>query len=131
MYCAPPNIETWLCACIHVLAYFSSVLCPQSLCFFEVAILLEVCVLLLWGLPTNHRPRATFLTVLQQRATSYTRWAHMNVTPSLPHSHTRPASSRCMQLHWAPRYGVWVDCSFCQIHIALENSVETPCKFYC
>jgi len=63
--------------------------------FFEVAILLEVCVLLLWGLPTSHRPRATFLTVLQQRATSYTRWAHMNVTPSLPHSHTRPASNRC------------------------------------
>jgi len=48
---------------------------------------LEVCVLLLQGWPTSQIPRATFLTVLQQRATLYT-WAHMNVTPSLPLSHT-------------------------------------------
>jgi len=40
--------------------------------FYEVAIRLKVCVLLLQVLPTNQRPRATFLTVLQQRATSYT-----------------------------------------------------------
>jgi len=46
----------------------------------------EVCVLLLQGWPTGQRPRATFLIVSQQRATSYTR-AHMNITPSLPHSH--------------------------------------------
>jgi len=36
-----------------------------------------------------------------------------------------------MQLHWAPRHGVWVDHSFSQIYLALENSVETPYKFYC
>jgi len=55
---------------------------------YEVAIRLdlEVCVLFLLGWPTSQRPRATFLTVLQQRATSYT-WAHMNVNSSLPHSH--------------------------------------------
>ena len=52
-----------------------------------MAIRLEVCVLLCQGWPTSQRPRATFLTVLQQRATSYI-WAHMNITPSLPHSHT-------------------------------------------
>jgi len=38
------------------------------------------------GWPTSQRSRATFLTVLQQRATSYT-WAHMNITPSLLLSH--------------------------------------------
>jgi len=32
--------------------------------FYEVAIRLEVCVLLLQGWPTSQRPRATFLTVL-------------------------------------------------------------------
>jgi len=31
----------------------------------------------------------------------------------------------------APGHDVWVDCSFCQIHLALENSVETPYKFHC
>jgi len=36
-----------------------------------------------------------------------------------------------MQLLWAPRlWGpgpcVWVDCSFLQMHLALDNSVETP-----
>jgi len=36
-----------------------------------------------------------------------------------------------MQLHWAPRHGVWADYSFCQTHLALENSVETPYKFHC
>jgi len=36
-----------------------------------------------------------------------------------------------MQLHWSPRHGFWVDCSFCQIHLALENSVKTPYKFHC
>jgi len=50
---------------------------------------------------------------------------------SIASSLTHKAGLKPMQLHWAPRYGVWVDCSFCQIHIALENSVETPCKFYC
>jgi len=34
--------------------------------FYEVAIRLEVCVLLLQGLPTSLRPRVTFLTVLQK-----------------------------------------------------------------
>jgi len=52
--------------------------------FYEVAIRLEVCVLQLQGWPTSQKPRATFLTVLQQRAISYT-WAHMkNITPPLP-----------------------------------------------
>jgi len=44
-----------------------------------------------------------------------------------------PALSRCNRCSCigprasgAPRYGVWVDYSFCQIHLALENSVETP-----
>jgi len=37
-----------------------------------------------------------------------------------------------MQLHWAPRHSVWVECSFLpDIHLALENSVETPDKFHC
>ena len=36
-----------------------------------------------------------------------------------------------LQLHWAPRRYVWVDYSICQIHLALENSVETPYKFHC
>jgi len=31
------------------------------------------------GWPTSQRPRATFLTVLPQRPTSYT-WAHMNIS---------------------------------------------------
>jgi len=35
----------------------------------------------------NQFPIATFPIVLPQRATSYT-WAHMNITPSLPHSNT-------------------------------------------
>ena len=39
------------------------------------------------GWPTSQRLRATFFTVLPQRATSYI-WAHMNITPSLPLSHT-------------------------------------------
>jgi len=41
-----------------------------------------------------------------------------------------------MQLHWAPR--LWPRAMvfekivhFCQIHLALENSVETPCKLHC
>jgi len=56
--------------------------------FYEVAIRSEVCVLLLQGWPTSQKPRATFLTVLQQRVISYT-WAHMkNITLSLPHPHT-------------------------------------------
>ena len=36
-----------------------------------------------------------------------------------------------LQLHWALRRYVWVDYSICQIHLALENSVETPYKFHC
>ena len=48
------------------------------------------------GWPTSQRPRATFFTVLLQRATSYT-WAHMNITPShIPstrtHIHTQTDS---------------------------------------
>jgi len=39
------------------------------------------------GWPTSQTPKATFLTVLPQRATSYT-WTHMNVTPTLPHPFT-------------------------------------------
>jgi len=31
----------------------------------------------------------------------------------------------------APRHGDWVDYSFCQVHLALENSVEMPYKFRC
>jgi len=31
----------------------------------------------------------------------------------------------------APRRGVWVDYSSYQMHLALENSVETPYKFHC
>jgi len=49
--------------------------------FYEVAICLEVCVLLLQGLPTSLRPRVTFLTVLQERAASYTWWAHIERNP--------------------------------------------------
>jgi len=45
------------------------------------------------GWPASHRPRATFPTVLLQRATSYT-WANMNITPSLPNSHTHLCSDR-------------------------------------
>jgi len=30
-------------------------------------------------------------------------------------------------LHWAPRHGVHI----CQIHLALENSVENPYQFHC
>jgi len=39
------------------------------------------------------RPRATFLTVLLQKAVSYTS-AHMNINPLLPHSHTYLCSAR-------------------------------------
>ena len=45
------------------------------------------------GWPTSQKPTATFLTVLPQRATSYT-WAHMNITSSLPHSNTYLCSVR-------------------------------------
>jgi len=38
--------------------------------FYEVAFCLEVRIVLLLGWPTSQRPRATFITVLQQRATS-------------------------------------------------------------
>ena len=55
--------------------------------FYEVAIRLELCALLFLGWPASHRPRATFVIVLPQRATSFT-WAHMNINPSLPHTHT-------------------------------------------
>jgi len=41
------------------------------------------------------------------------------------------AGLKPMQLHWSPRHGVWVDYSFFQIHVALENSAETPYKFHC
>jgi len=51
-----------------------------------VAICLEVCVLLFLGWPTSQRPRATFLIVLPQRATSYA-WAHTNITSPLRRSH--------------------------------------------
>jgi len=36
-----------------------------------------------------------------------------------------------MQLHGVPRSGVSVDCSFFQMLLALENSVETAYKFHC
>jgi len=39
------------------------------------------------GWPAGQRPRVRFLTVILQRATSYTR-ALMNIIPSTPHSHT-------------------------------------------
>ena len=59
-----------------------------------MAIRLEVCVLLLQGWPTSQKPRATFLTVLQQRTISHT-WAHMkNITPSLPHPRTHICIAR-------------------------------------
>jgi len=45
------------------------------------------------GWSTSLRSRAPFLAVLPQRATSYT-WAHMNITPSLPRSHTYICSAR-------------------------------------
>jgi len=39
--------------------------------FYEVAVCLEVRIWLLQVWPTSQRPRATFIAVLQQRATSY------------------------------------------------------------
>ena len=39
-------------------------------------------------------------------------------------NHLSRAGLKPMQLHWAPRHDVWVDYSFCQIHLALENSLE-------
>jgi len=42
--------------------------------------------LLCQGWPTSQRPTATFI-MLPQSATSHT-WAHMSITPSLPHSNT-------------------------------------------
>jgi len=40
------------------------------------------------GQPVKGQARATFLSILcYSKAISYT-WAHMNITPSLPHSHT-------------------------------------------
>ena len=46
-----------------------------------------------------------------------------------------PALSRCSCIgtrgSGAPRHSVQVDVHFCQIHLALENSVETPYKFHC
>ena len=45
------------------------------------------------GVAISQRPRTTFLTVLRYRATSYT-WAHMNITSSLPHSHTYLCSAK-------------------------------------
>jgi len=70
--------------------------------FYEVAIRLEVCVLPLQGWPTSQKPRATFLTVLQQRAISYT-WTHMkNITPSLPYPHTYLHSQIYCKYHTPP-----------------------------
>ena len=40
-----------------------------------------------------HTALATFIAVSSQRATLYT-WAHMNITPSLHHSHTYLCSVR-------------------------------------
>jgi len=40
------------------------------------------------------------------------------------------AGLKPMQLHWAPRLGVWVDYSFLPDTLALENSVETTYKFH-
>jgi len=60
----------------------------HNLCvFYEVAIRLEVCVLLLQGLPTSQRPRVTFLTVLQERATPYMMGTHERspIASSLTH----------------------------------------------
>ena len=45
------------------------------------------------GWPTSQRLRATFLTVLPQRAISYT-LALINIVPSLPHSHTHLCSAK-------------------------------------
>jgi len=45
------------------------------------------------GWLTSQRPKATFLIVLLQRATWYS-WAHMNITPSIPHSLTHICSAR-------------------------------------
>ena len=55
------------------------------------------------GWPTSQRPRATFLTVLPQRATSYT-LAHMKITPSFPHWHTYPYSTTFV-VHTAHQHG--------------------------
>jgi len=41
------------------------------------------------------------------------------------------ADLKPMQTYWTPRRGVWLDCSFCQTHLALDYSVETPYKFHC
>jgi len=41
------------------------------------------------------------------------------------------ADLKPMQTYWTPRHGVWLDCSFCQTHLALDYSVETPYKFHC
>jgi len=38
------------------------------------------------GWPTSQRPTATFI-VLPQRSTSHT-WAHISITPCLPHTNT-------------------------------------------
>jgi len=45
------------------------------------------------GWPTSQRPRAIFLAVLPRKTTSCT-GAHMNMTPSLRHSHTYLCSTR-------------------------------------
>ena len=45
------------------------------------------------GWPTSQIPRATFLTMLSQRATSYT-WAQMNITPPLYHWNKYLCSAR-------------------------------------
>ena len=52
-----------------------------------------ICYVLIFGLTMNcavdktKRPKATLFAVLPQRVKSYT-WAHINITPSLPNTHT-------------------------------------------
>jgi len=54
--------------------------------------------------------------------------SHSIITKYVYGNTTHRAGLKTMQpmhLHWAPRHGVYVDCSFFRDTLALENSIET------
>jgi len=91
--------------------------------------------------PTSQRPSATFFTVLPQRATPYT-WAHMNITPSLPHSRTYLCSARFIvniTHHWYQHHNdrnlqaIYYACYLVglQAFLVLNNSLQILLVFCC
>jgi len=79
---------------INILCFISKTETRTDFCEVHIiSIIISIWFLLYQGWPTSQGPRDTSLTVLPQRATSYT-WAYMNITPALPHAHTYLCSAR-------------------------------------